>query len=1341
MKKIIAVLTAFSLVFSGLLINIAADSVYDPFGTAALGPSAPETESDYSALGKAKKFEKKSDRLEISAACSFYTYPLTLAFPKTGGVRLFGKTAGDFATEDFYTLEYTDIQADSFAVRAVGGDGAYAVFTNGTDYFTLDYYNAAGTKVTAFKSSGVQVGTDSRNDYNAVKLSLPIEETDVIYGTGERFSGLNQNGRRTIMWNVDCGYHGENAVNAELWRGYKNVPLLYNNAGYTFYYDSYYSAKVDIGYTDPDVCSFVFDGPVLDFYIWTGTPLENIDGYTKLTGRSIVLPKWAYRYLAGAGSNYWFSRGRSIDNVSGLLQEVMNKFSELGTPDIAAMYLEGATDEREFNAETQKCLYDILGKTGTRVLQWNRPDLERERQKALLPGVAAADLPILKNTDGTDSGRFIDFTNSNSSQLMSEWLKPYLNLGLKGGILDFGELIQTNTVFSDGTTGYKGHNKFSVMYAECYYNALSGAAGSDFATFARAAAAGTQKYTAFFSGDQAANFRGLRQQLSAGLSAGASGFAMWGGDLAGYEGKPTNEVYCRGVQLSAFSPIMRAHGTTTRFPWNFGTEGEKVYKKYYWLRENLLDSIYSSAINTGKTGAPMMQALAMAFPDEKSIAAADDTYMFCDEILVSPVLTSSTVKNVTFPAGRWYDLYSGAAVSGGSTQSVSAPLDTVPAYLKSGAILPVTLSSSLKLCDPIERGSAVKALIVTPPETERTKTFYADDENAVLYTSKPEKYGYTISAGEGNGAATVLAYGTDPVTVTVDGKELKKIAADSDGAGFYVTADNITVIKTDTQGWNNISVHENVVCEYSRIWDFSSADQLTDFDAYMNDKVYGYEKQSADYRWVYNESNSTLRQNAWMCKESDKENGRWGGSLPDSAAALTPKNIDLHNFETTVKFKLNNDDGKLGTVAVGFRETVPGQHSASLGSWDSLGRQNGGAVSALACAAGGNTAWLFSGGAKLCDTAVGGAAFGKDYYTLRVHVVEKVCKMFIYNSANELLFSKTLNLPDTVAESGAISYYATNDCLLKEVTVTPLDEDGQPFDYFGLYVKKWDLSDKNSLSQFDAYMNDSAYGYERQTVSFRWNTTDSGVTAEPNMASEKNPDSSRYGAVICGSDSALTPKGVDLRNFETTVRFKVVNPNGLWGAVSVGFRETWAGKHTDLANGENWNFGKQGKGLNSGFVSAVSKNELWVHASGVERLKATNISADFTGGTYVMRVKAVENICTVSLYENDGATLIYKNSLTLPDNIAERGAVSYYATNECLISEITLTALDSDGNITDMPYYADGDADRDGRTAAADIALIKKALLCNTVKYGHDVNKDAAFDIRDLIKLKKICGY
>ena len=56
-------------------------------------------------------------------------------------------------------------------------------------------------------------------------------------------------------------------------------------------------------------------------------------------------------------------------------------------------------------------------------------------------------------------------------------------------------------------------------------------------------------------------------QLISGLSDSVSGFTMWGADLGGLDGSLSNEVYARAVEFSAFQPIMRAHGQTSRFPW------------------------------------------------------------------------------------------------------------------------------------------------------------------------------------------------------------------------------------------------------------------------------------------------------------------------------------------------------------------------------------------------------------------------------------------------------------------------------------------------------------------------------------------------------------------------------------------------------------------------------------------------------------------------------------------------------------------------------------------------------------------------------------------------------
>ena len=151
---------------------------------------------------------------------------------------------------------------------------------------------------------------------------------------------------------------------------------------------------------------------------------------------------------------------------------------------------------------------------------------------------------------------------------------------------------------------------------------------NDFVFFSRSGSAGAQSYTAFFTGDQQANFEGLRQQLSAGISASVSGLTTWGGDIAGYSGTPSNTVFARGLQFAAFQPIMRSHGTTSRFPWDYGNVSVATYQQHYWLRENLLNKIYSSAISSSMTGYPITSALTMEYPDDASLDGVFETYIF-----------------------------------------------------------------------------------------------------------------------------------------------------------------------------------------------------------------------------------------------------------------------------------------------------------------------------------------------------------------------------------------------------------------------------------------------------------------------------------------------------------------------------------------------------------------------------------------------------------------------------------------------------------------------------------------------------------------------------------------
>ena len=89
---------------------------------------------------------------------------------------------------------------------------------------------------------------------------------------------------------------------------------------------------------------------------------------------------------------------------------------------------------------------------------------------------------------------------------------------------------------------------------------------------------------------------------------------FWQGEFEdGIKDKGYCELYTRWLQLSAFLPIMRSHGTDTpREPWNFGEKGTPYYDaivKMIRLRYHLLPYIYSLAIQVTAENGTIMRAL------------------------------------------------------------------------------------------------------------------------------------------------------------------------------------------------------------------------------------------------------------------------------------------------------------------------------------------------------------------------------------------------------------------------------------------------------------------------------------------------------------------------------------------------------------------------------------------------------------------------------------------------------------------------------------------------------------------------------------------------------------
>jgi hypothetical protein len=85
-----------------------------------------------------------------------------------------------------------------------------------------------------------------------------------------------------------------------------------------------------------------------------------------------------------------------------------------------------------------------------------------------------------------------------------------------------------------------------------------------------------------------------------------------------------------------------------------------------------------------------MCPLVFAFPDDASVAATSDEYMFGPNLLVAPVLTAgASNRNVYLPAGSWLDYNTRSNwFTGPATLSVYAPTSAIPLFVREGAIIP-----------------------------------------------------------------------------------------------------------------------------------------------------------------------------------------------------------------------------------------------------------------------------------------------------------------------------------------------------------------------------------------------------------------------------------------------------------------------------------------------------------------------------------------------------------------------------------------------------------------------------------------------------------------------------
>jgi len=570
-----------------------------------------------------------------------------------------------------------------------------------------------------------------------VRFALPLSAGERVAGFGERYDTLDHTGT-TLDSVVFEQYKSQGAER----KTYLPMPFAHvvGGDGWGFHIDTSRRVWFDLGATDPariEVEAECGHDGVLAVRLFDGTPTEVLRGFLDGVGRASELPDWVFRLWASG--NEW--------NTQAEVMRQMDLHAEHDIP-VGSVVIEAWSDESTFTAfrdaqhavnedgrphrladftfpadgawPDPKGMTDELHRRGIRLHLWQIPLIKmRPHPRGQLAADAAAAIRegvLIREPDprgGTRPyrnrgwwfplGLMPDLTDARAASWWTE-KRRYLveEIGIDGFKTDGGEHAWGDElVYLDGRRGDERNNVFPVAYAAAYGDLLQ-SAGKAPVTFSRAGFTGSQAHGAFWAGDENSTWEAFRWSLNAGLSAASSGIVYWGWDIAGFSGDvPTAELYLRATQAATFVPIMQYHSefnhhrspSRDRTPWNIAERSgdERViplFRRYAHVRERLLPYLGRSAAQTVATDRPLMRPLFFEWPDDPGVWTVQAQWLLGDDLLVAPVVEpGATSRTLYLPAGEWTDVWTGERFVGGQSVTVSAPVERIPVFARSGSDL------------------------------------------------------------------------------------------------------------------------------------------------------------------------------------------------------------------------------------------------------------------------------------------------------------------------------------------------------------------------------------------------------------------------------------------------------------------------------------------------------------------------------------------------------------------------------------------------------------------------------------------------------------------------------
>lgn len=548
---------------------------------------------------------------------------------------------------------------------------------------------------------------------------------------GERLFGLGDSNRENFMIRgMKITLYKENV------KCYGPMPIVLSSEGWALFINTTYKTVFDLGASEKNKMTVKVYGGQIDFYLLKSDTLIGLtQEITKITGRPILLPKFAYGFTV--------VNNERINEIE--LLEYTRLYREYDIP-CDCMGLEPSWMSKNYDFSTDK--------------EWNndkfyvpywKPKNTSDRGTFFHPlrhmGMQLSlwlceDYDLLYNEEKMHhtetTGEFPDDAEIQDKHLLApvyldkitkrderwfEHLKKFVDNGATAFKLDASNqvLAHPDRLWGDKFTDAEVHNLYPVLLAKDMESGHREYTDRRLMINTSCAYVGTQQYAATWAGDTGGGPKTLVSVMN---------YAVCGHSNTGCDIDVTN---LESMHYGFLMPWTQQNNWNSwNYPWYLGEELRENCRFYSKMRSSLFPYLYYTSYKAYADGTPMLRPLAFIYENDRRFDNIKNAYMLGDSLYVG-----AFNMHLSLPEGRWIDYFTGEVYEGGNDINYKRPDGIGGAlFVKDGSVI-VTMTPQRYL---LEREHEY-IINLYPSECAGSTVIYEDDG----YTYEYQSGGYAVT--------------------------------------------------------------------------------------------------------------------------------------------------------------------------------------------------------------------------------------------------------------------------------------------------------------------------------------------------------------------------------------------------------------------------------------------------------------------------------------------------------------------------------------------------------------------------------------------------------------------